>query len=607
MNISAQEEHFGQVVSISGMDIIVEMKQELLKSNLEQRIVGDGQTVLKLFVGTVGDIFLIGDPATDAFHYAIFEEVKLVSEVEDQEKTGAPYIISSKKQKAIAIAKIIGYQDQRIKEKLSFRRGIGHYPKFNSKCYLLTSQEKKDLFALEGQGIRVGHMSSIQEEEVVIHTDKFLSKHSVILGSTGSGKSCTVASILQKLLRAHRYSHVVFFDLHNEYSAAVSSDDFNHRVNKFSANDFSLPYWFLNFEEFQSVFLGDIDLTKNNDGIRILKEQILKLKENEHSKVEHNVGEIPKININSPLYFSIDELIQELKLLNKKTLWKSDNISTFKQDIQEYLPSTGSKKVKREDKQIDDYVIQDQNYYNKLNQVIEKLQSIRNDRRFNFLFSENHNSSESFIGYLSDILCIPANIEQKQITILDLSGLPSEITPVIIGMLARICFEFKIWEEDPKKIPLYLVFEEAHNYIPRDTTSITKLPKRYIERIAKEGRKYGISQLIISQRPSDLSTTIVSQCSNFFVLRVTNPDDQTFIRKVLPDHLNALTSMIPFFQNGEVLIAGECVPIPIKAAIDLPNPLPNSSDVSFSDAWSNFVKYDIKDTILKWWEVKEDE
>ncbi|MGM2834773.1 ATP-binding protein, partial [Bacillus cereus group sp. Bce025] len=139
MNISAQEEHFGQVVSISGMDIIVEMKQELLKSNLEQRIVGDGQTVLKLFVGTVGDIFLIGDPATDAFHYAIFEEVKLVSEVEDQEKTGAPYIISSKKQKAIAIAKIIGYQDQRIKEKLSFRRGIGHYPKFNSKCYLLTS------------------------------------------------------------------------------------------------------------------------------------------------------------------------------------------------------------------------------------------------------------------------------------------------------------------------------------------------------------------------------------------------------------------------------------------------------------------------------------
>ncbi|MGR5953228.1 ATP-binding protein [Bacillus paranthracis] len=152
-----------------------------------------------------------------------------------------------------------------------------------------------------------------------------------------------------------------------------------------------------------------------------------------------------------------------------------------------------------------------------------------------------------------------------------------------------------------------MFFEEAHNYIPRDTTSITKLPKRYIERIAKEGRKYGISQLIISQRPSDLSTTIVSQCSNFFVLRVTNPDDQTFIRKVLPDHLNALTSMIPFFQNGEVLIAGECVPIPIKAAIDLPNPLPNSSDVSFSDAWSNFVKYDIKDTILKWWEVKEDE
>ncbi|MDF9495180.1 ATP-binding protein [Bacillus cereus] len=605
--ISAVDKPFGQVVSISGMNIIIEIEKQLLESKLEQEIVVGGD-VKKLFVGTVGDIFLIGEPSqSNLMHYAIFEEVRLISEFEGQQSV-IELEGPSKNNKAVAVAKIIGYQDNLERDTLKFTRGIGHYPRFNSKCYLLTPEEKKQLFALAGtDGIQIGKIAGVENGEISIHIDKFLGKHSVILGSTGSGKSCTVASVLQKILRAHQYSHVLFFDLHNEYSSAFNSTDFEHGVNQVAANQFKLPYWFLNFEEFHSVFLGDIDFTKNGDGIRILKEKILELKEQEHQKIKDVVGEIERININSPLYFNIDNLLVLLTTLNKRTRWKSDYELALNEN-DEYFLSTSNKNIDRPGKEKQDAVIQDPTYFGKLTQIIEKLNSIRNDRRFNFLFPSEYYGSQTLGGYLIELLSLPRNYEQKQLTILDLSRIPSEITPVIIGMLSRICFEFKLWSEDPKELPLYLVFEEAHNYIPKDTNSLTKLPKKYIERIAKEGRKYGITQLIISQRPSDLSSTIISQCSNFFVLRVTNPDDQAFIKHVLPDHLKALTDMIPFFQNGEALIVGECVPLPVKGIIDKPDPLPNSNDVSFREAWSSLVEdYDINNTISKWWDVKTDE
>ncbi|MCR8868350.1 ATP-binding protein [Peribacillus frigoritolerans] len=605
--IVTQENPFGQVVSISGMNMVIEINKSLLQRSLEQKIT-IGQEVVKLFVGTVGDIFLIGDPTSNNFHYGIFEEVKLVSEFEEVQSIQPIPVNTRNNYKAVAIAKVIGYQDKLIRDSLKFQRGVGHYPRFNSKCYLLTSDEKKQLFSLSaGEGIKVGNISGVQSEEVSIHVDKFLGKHSVILGSTGSGKSSTVASILQKVLRRHKYSHVLFFDLHNEYSAAFQSEEFESKVNKVAAKNFTLPYWLLNFEEFQSIFLGDIDNNKNSDGIRITKEQILVLKEKEHKLIEKEVGVIEKISINSPLYFNIDELIIELVKLNKRTFWKSDNALALNEDESDYRAGTGAQKIERPGKEKDS-VIQDPNYYGKLNQIIEKLYSIRYDRRFNFLFPLGYDKSTSIRGYIIDLLSIPCNNEQKQLTILDLSRIPSEITPIIIGVLGRICFEFKLWEENPQTLPLYLVFEEAHNYIPKETTPTTKLPKKYLERIAKEGRKYGITQLIISQRPSDLSTTIVSQCSNFFVLRVTNPEDQAFIKHILPDHLSALTHMIPFFQNGEALIVGECVPLPIKGIIDKPTPPPNSNDVSFSNAWSSLIeKYDINHTLYRWWEVKEND
>jgi len=600
MQIELKDKAFGSVISISGLNITIAVFDEFLISNLEIDIVKNDGTK-KFYIGTVGDIFLIGGPTThDAIHYGMFEEVKLVPDEKDLSKN-----------KALITAKVIGYQNAKVTNELKFNRGVGHYPKFNSKCYILSSEEKQQLFSLTaGEGICVGKVPGIQNEDVNINIEKFLGKHSVILGSTGSGKSCTVASILQKTLQAHLFSHIIFFDLHNEYSAAfptIKTDLYNgntYNVNKVDANNFTLPFWFLNFEEFQSIFLGDIDYAKNGEGIRILREEVIKLKVKSHNLIMDDIGEIERININSPLHFDFSDLVIKLKKLNKSTLWKSDGASTYNESTGNYVANSGASKVDRDG--TSDQALQDPNYYDKLHSVIEKLESTKLDRRYQFLFPESYITSKNIYEYLISLLCLPKDHIQNQMTILDLSKIPSEIIPIIIGLLSRICFEYKLWEVDPKKLPLYLVYEEAHNYIPNDVNAITALSSKYIGRIAKEGRKYGISQLIISQRPSDLSQLIVSQCSNFFILRVTNPNDQAFINHVLPDHLSALSNMIPFFQNGECLIAGELVTIPTKVIIDRPAPEPNSNDVAYSKTWKKIlIDYKVQETVHKWWEIKE--
>ncbi|BCG59085.1 ATP-binding protein [Paenibacillus sp. URB8-2] len=604
MDILMKDHPFGQIVSITGMSVTIEIYQDILANNLEQEKVLEAGKNIKLNVGTVGDIFLVGGPSThNIMHFGIFEEIKLVSSFEQD-----PYGLhrsTEPKNKAIAVAKVIGYQDLKVKNELKFMRGAGHYPKFNAKCHLLSPEEKKQLFALnEGAGITIGKASGVQEEDISIHIDKFLGKHSVILGSTGSGKSCTVASIMQNVLKSHPYSHVVFFDPHDEYDNAFPNKRGSYKVNKIDSVDLHTPYWLLNFDEFQSVFLGEVDLYKNSNGIRILKETIVSLKEREQEKIKATVGEIAKVNINAPLYFSFaDELLPTLIRLNKRTIWSSDNEPAIDLSTGDFLPSSGNTNIPRDGKM--DKVHQDKNYYGELDQVIEKLQSIYSDRRYQFLFPNNFDVSTSFYRFMESLLSVPSGGKTTQLTIFDLSTLPSEVMPIIIGVISRICFEYKLWDPSPKKLPLYLVFEEAHNYIPKESNSITRLPKKYLGRIAKEGRKYGINQLIISQRPSDLCETIVSQCSNFFVLRVTNPNDQAFINQVLPDHLNTLSSMIPFFQNGECLVAGECVTIPTKVIITPPSPEPNSSDVGFSSIWKRRLNnYNVRDTIHRWWDVE---
>lgn len=617
------DEPFGQVVSISGMNITVRIRDKVLKDGLQILDVKDDEGKLKnFFVGSVGDIFVVGDDSTNGrIHFAIFEEIRLATTFDPRDQTQDAQDLSlfpnpeEDGNSAVARAKVIGYQDYRSPKALKFRRGIGHYPKFDAKCFVLTPKEKQSLFSIEDEsGLVVGKIPGLETENVSINIHKFLGKHTVILGSTGSGKSCTVASILQKTLQKHLFSHVVFFDLHNEYGAAFTSNENSttqYKVNHIDGGDFVLPYWFLTLEEFQHVFLGDLDSGEKGVAIRVLKQEILGLKEKAHEDIESEVGSIHQININAPLYFSFDELLNSIRRINTKTIWGNDQSEAWDSLNNRYLPNTGASKTER--KMPDGTVVktnvkQDTTVYGKLFDLIEKLELRKSDRRYKFLFPERFDQSLSLYGFIEGLLSINNGTNDSQMTIFDLSRIPSETIPSLIGILSRMSFEYKLWEESAHTLPILLVFEEAHNYIPKKVREGTQLPTKYIGRIAKEGRKYGISQIIISQRPSDLSEVIVSQCSNFIVLRVTNPNDQAFIGNVLPDHLSALTSMIPFFQNGESLLAGEMVTIPTKALIDMPDPEPNSNDVMFSQAWKRPMKdYNVKETIHRWWEIQKKE
>lgn len=596
MSIAMAKKPFGRIMSISGIEIMITIDEDIYKNKLEQKIT-IGSDVIKLYVGTVGDIFLIGDPELkDIVHYAIFEEVKLVTDINDENKN-----------KAIIVAKVIGYQDKTNKE-LCFRRGVGHYPRFDSECYLLSPEEKSKLFHIDSDnGTVIGTVSGINNETISIDTNKFLNKHSVILGSTGSGKSCTVASIMQKVLMQHVYSHIIFFDLHNEYSSAFIGEDVGYKVNTITDMNFRLPYWLLNFDEFIYIFLGDNGENQNSDGIRILKDAILELKRKEHELIEAETGRIERININSPLKYSIYDLVEMLENINESTIWVSDNAEAIDQKTGKYIKPQGNRNIKRvvDGDTKDDKVNKLEGYYGKCTQIIQRIQSIINDRRYKFLFDDKFDKSTKLYSYLEELLCIKRDEEeQKQMSILDLSTIPSEIMPTIIGVISRICFEYKVWDKKVDKVPLYLIFEESQNYIPKEKSNLTKFSINSISKIAKEGRKYGISQLIISQRPSDLCDSIISQCSNFFVLRVTNPNDQNFIKNVMPDHLASLTNMIPFFENGECLVAGECVRIPSKVVIDEPKPRPNSNDVNFSKVWREELKeYSVSDAVNNWWEI----
>lgn len=596
MSIAMAKKPFGRIMSISGIEVMMTINEDIYKNKLEQKIT-IGSDVIKLYVGIVGDIFLIGDPELkDIVHYAIFEEVKLVTDINDENKN-----------KAIIVAKVIGYQDKTNKE-LCFRRGVGHYPRFDSECYLLSPEEKSKLFHIDSDnGTVIGTVSGINNETISIDTNKFLNKHSVILGSTGSGKSCTVASIMQKVLMQHLYSHIIFFDLHNEYSSAFIGEDVGYKVNTITDMNFRLPYWLLNFDEFIYIFLGDNGENQNSDGIRILKDAILELKRKEHELIEDETGRIERININSPLKYSIYDLVEKFEHINESTIWVSDNSEAIDQKNGKYIKPQGNRNIKRvvDGDTKDDKVNKLEGYYGKCTQIIQRIKSIINDRRYKFLFDDKFDKSTKLYSYLEELLCIKKDgEEQKQMSILDLSTIPSEIMPTIIGVISRICFEYKVWDRKVDKVPLYLIFEESQNYIPKEKSNLTKFSINSISKIAKEGRKYGISQLIISQRPSDLCDSIISQCSNFFVLRVTNPNDQNFIKNVMPDHLASLTNMIPFFENGECLVAGECVRIPSKVVIDEPKPRPNSNDVNFSKVWREELKgYSVSDAVNNWWEI----
>src|SRR5262249_44733952 len=353
--------------------------------------------------------------------------------------------------------------------------------------------------------LRIGSLYQDDERPAYLLSQEFLCKHSAILGTTGSGKSCSVTLILRTLLAEHPNGHVLLLDPHGEYAAA-----FGGMAEIITPNTLQLPYWLLSFEEITEVLCSRDPVSRSREA-GILKDHIIAAKRD----FVGDAGQDAFITVDTPVPYRIASLVQRISEAMGR-LDKPDNT----------LP------------------------YLRLMTTIENL---RKDRRYAFMFA-GLALRDNMADILSRLMRIP--VDGKPITILDISVIPSEIVDVVVSLLCRLVFDFALWSEREESIPMLLVCDEAHRYIHADESLGFEPTRRSISRIAKEGRKYGVSLCLVTQRPSEISETILSQCSTVFALRMSNEKDQNFVRRTLPESVAGLLNALPALRQQEALVVG---------------------------------------------------
>lgn len=438
--------------------------------------------------------------------------------------------------------------------------------------------------------------------DVILDGNKFFNKHLAVIGSTGSGKSCTVAKILHEGITPFTVeqkegmlnnSHVIIFDIHGEYE-----NSFKDSCRVLTVRDIKLPYWLMNSEELEDFFL-DVEGSDHNQ--RNIFKRAVVLNKKFHNKDAYDEFR-DEITYDTPVYFSIKEVMHYIKNyniskeVNGRIVFKKGSEHIF-DDIENQKDGTIFELLEEAGKKIEDITTVKTTFHGKFTGFINRLETKINDDRLNFLLNKGDDyrinlSSiiKQFIGY--EYVEEDVTQEKKNVVIIDLSGMPFEIINNSVSLISRLIFNFafhrkKIRREEDVKIPFLLVYEEAHNYIPKSTEAKYKSVKQSVERVAKEGRKYGVSVMIVSQRPSEISETIFSQCNSFVVMRVTNPNDQEYIKKLLPDDVSSLTDSLSSFKQREALIIGEAIPMPAVVEINKleNNRLPKSNDVKFIEEW----------------------
>lgn len=443
-------------------------------------------------------------------------------------------------------------------------------------------------------------LSNDYRVNVPVDGNKFFNKHLAIVGASGSGKSHTVAKIFQNAVKLKESSdnnslnnsHIVIFDIHSEYSTAFNNP------NIISVENLNLPYWMLNDDELEELFLESGDRNNYNQA-SVLRGAIT---ENKKKYAGENSQDI---YFDSPVKFNIQEVMNYLKNISIETVnYKSkerymivddsytlDNLST-KSDSGLRLDST-ERYMKYFEDELIFYETKNSNISKgsyadgTLDKFINRMESKINDKRLSFLFGK-----ESFDIEFEDIIknLLGYSSPESNVTIIDLSGVPFEVLSITVSLISRILFEFGYHKKQHFKennTPLMVIYEEAHKYAPRSNMAKYRSSTSSIERIAKEGRKYGVTLCIVSQRPSEISETIFSQCNNFVAMRLTNPDDQNYVKRLLPDSLEGITASLPALQTGQAIIIGDSIIMPSVVSIDEcdESRSPSSVDIKFIEEW----------------------
>lgn len=445
-----------------------------------------------------------------------------------------------------------------------FTRSLVQVPEIDAACRILRDaqlQNFMNLLSTEGQGahsLKLGRYTIDESATAYLDGNKLFQRHASLLGSTGSGKSWTVATILEQAAKLPS-SNLILFDLHGEYSELSYARHLHipgpEELGKIDDTLLFLPYWLLNAEEMQAMFIDRSEFSAHNQ-VMAFQDAVV----SEKKATLQSLGETEVLNaftIDSPVPFDIAKVITEIKRLDEEMVQGA-----------------------RGDKQGP--------FYGQFSRLLIRLKSKIEDKRYGFLFQapEVLNKYDSMSAMAKRLMDYSQS--GAQIKVIDFSEVPADILPVIIGLVARIIYQVQFWTDRKKRKPMAFVCDEAHLYLPKkeERNPVEQRAIENFEKIAKEGRKYSVALLVISQRPSDVSTTILSQCNNIIALRLTNSDDQSTVKKLMPESLEELMDTLPVLDIGEALVVGDAVLLPSRIRIDSPTEKPLSITVDFWQEWS---------------------
>ena len=425
---------------------------------------------------------------------------------------------------------------------------------------------------------------------VMLDGNRFFGKHVAVVGATGSGKSCAVAKILQEAVKPSESqsersvinnSHIVLFDLHGEYGTAFPT------ANRISIMNLVLPYWLMNSEELEEMFIESRESNSHNQVSQFKKAVTI-------NKQRHNAG-YSDVTYDSPVYFSIQEVFRYIKNQNAAT--KDAETAILKIRDKAKLEGIPEQYWLFEEIEFEEKIrakINDGPYAGEFHSFVSRLETKLSDDRLAFLLKPSKADKSEFLT--SDLEYILRQflgyrpLNEANVTVVDLSGIPFEVLSVVVALATRLVFDFALHFKRLKAIgeelPIHLVYEEAHRYVPNDTSARYSSVRRSIERVAKEGRKYGLSLMIVSQRPSEISETIFSQCNNFVAMRLTNPADQNYVRRLLPDELSGITDALSTLEQRECILLGDATYIPTLLRVGELLDKPDSVDIKFHEEWS---------------------
>lgn len=534
-------------------------------------------------VGQIGSFVRIPIGFLNAYGIVSMVGVSATVDADDRERSNAEYSLE---------IRLVGESYGNA----AFERGVSSYPTVGDEVHAVTEEDLRKIYAPSGLSpICVGVHSASENLPATLDLNRLVTRHAAIVGSTGSGKSNTVASIIKALTAgAFPKARAIVIDLHGEYRSAFAGQS---RV--FSIGDTQqplfLPYWCLAFDEL-AWFLVDRQRASETVQDGNLREKVFSMRQSTAAGLAVGGGQqalsANEVTVDSPIPFDLRALWYYFDRLERTTF--SDQART-----QEALIAEGNAS------QLQSAQFQPHGAGSALplkpqpapvmgsytNKILQRLK----DRRYEFLLQPGE--YDGITKDLGDLLASWLDHDMP-ITVLDLAGVPPDVIDLVVGLLSRILIEIAFWGRDlpgiGKNGPVLLVLEEAHRYLPKgDGHFIQGYARRSVQRILREGRKYGLGAVLVSQRPSEIDDTILSQCGTFIALRLSNSQDRSHVRGTMPDELAGLTELLPALRTGEAIVSGEAVAIPSRVRVSLVEPRPSSGDPDVGELWSDATQAEV--------------